>query len=485
MASQTSELQYSVRIPVVLKYFGQLCLVVGVLSLAPLMVTLIFGEFGQSVRYLVVISFLGALGLMHRSTPKPGQIQINEVLVIVALSYCLLPLLMTVVMTGPGIGFLDAFFEAVSGVTTTGLSTLATVEDKPASFLFARAWMQWYGGLGIVVFSLALFIQPGKRAKDLATAESGDEDLIGGTRAHARRVVRIYLVMTAAGVALLLLTGTNFFDSLLYTFASVSTGGYAPYDDSLAGLGSSAGQIAAGLSFLAGAVPLTLYSGLFRRRAGPRTGELELLWLVLLGLAFSTGAFLLMVHGGANPLKALLDAPVLAFSAQTTAGFSGLDLASVDQELKALLIFPMLIGGGLGSTAGGFKIIRLLAVLKVVHLVLQRTSLPQHAVYKPRIMDRDLDRDFLADVLQIIFLYFAVTALSWLAFVLHGYNPLDSLFEVVSAVGTVGLSAGVTGPDLPALLKGVLIADMIMGRVEIVAILVLFFPQTWIGRRHA
>jgi trk system potassium uptake protein TrkH len=485
MVTRARALEYAVRVPVVAKYLGQLCIVVAALSLAPLAVSLVFSEFEQSLRYLPVIAVLAAFGLATRRINPPEQIQINEVLVIIALIFILIPLLMTIVITSAGIGFIDAYFEAVSGVTTTGLSCLATVEDKPHTFLFARAWMQWYGGLGIVAFSLALFIQPGRSAKELAVAEIEEEDLIGGTRAHAQRIIRIYAALTAIGVVLLLVTGAGFFDSLLYSFAGVSTGGYAPYDDSLAGLGFRPRQVAVTLSFISGAVPLTIYSGLFRRRGGYKTENLEMIWLLILCLFFSAATFALMTSSGYAPLKALLDAPVLAFSAQTTAGFSGVDVPALGNGVKALMLFPMLIGGGIGSTAGGFKIIRLLVALKVVHSVVKRTGLARRAVYRPHLMGRSIDESLISDVLRIIFLYLAVTALSWLAFVIYGYAPFDSLFDVVSAVGTVGLSAGVAGPDLPAVLKGVLIADMIMGRLEIVALLVLFSPATWIGRRHA
>ena len=485
MVTRARALEYTVRIPVVAKYLGQLCIAVAILSLAPLAVSLIFAEFEQSLRYLPVIIFLVAFGFATRRINPPEQIQVNEVLVIIALTFILIPLLMTIVLTNAGIGFVDAYFEAVSGVTTTGLSCLATVEDKPYTFLFARAWMQWYGGLGIVAFSLALFIQPGRSAKELAVAEIEEGDLIGGTRAHTRRIIRIYATLTAIGVLLLLVTGTGFFDSLLYTFAGVSTGGFAPYDNSLAGLGFWPRQIAVTLSFISGAVPLTIYSGLFRRGGGYQTENLEMIWLLILCVVFSAATFALMTSSGYAPRKALLDAPVLAFSAQTTAGFSGLDVPALGNGVKALMLLPMLIGGGIASTAGGFKIIRLMVAMKIIFSVIKKSSLARHAVYRPHLLGRDLDHSLISDVLQIIFLYFVISTLSWLAFVFYGYDPLDSLFEVVSAVGTVGLSAGVTGPGLPDVLKGVLIADMIMGRLEIVAILVLLSPGTWFGRRHS
>jgi len=176
-------------------------------------------------------------------------------------------------------------------------------------------------------------------------------------------------------------------------------------------------------------------------------------------------------------------APLLAFSAQTTAGFSSIPCSQLDAGSKLVLIFSMLVGGGLGSTAGGFKLLRLLMAASVFRLILLRTCLPKHAVIEPRLAGRRLQEEEIRAALLLILLFVAVVALSWLPFVAMGYNPLDSLFEVVSATGTVGLSAGLTSATLPAPLKGILCVDMLMGRLEIIAWLVMLYPGTWFGRR--
>jgi trk system potassium uptake protein TrkH len=174
---------------------------------------------------------------------------------------------------------------------------------------------------------------------------------------------------------------------------------------------------------------------------------------------------------------------LLAFSAQTTAGFSSMPFAQLDAGSKLLLIFSMLVGGGLGSTAGGFKLLRLLIAASVIRLILLRTCLPKHAVIEPRLAGHRLQDEEIGAALLLILLFVAVVALSWLPFVAMGYSPLESLFEVVSATGTVGLSVGLTSATLPALLKGILCVDMLMGRLEIIAWLVMLYPGTWFGRR--
>jgi trk system potassium uptake protein TrkH len=152
VAKQAIELRYAVRFRVVFKYFGQLCLVLVALTLVPLVMSVIFGDATISLRYGIVIGGLAALGTSLARMRAPSWVQANEGMVLVALMFLFTPLVMSYPMMGSGLGFLDAFFEAISGVTTTGLSTKATLVGAPPTFLFARAWMQWYGGLGIVVF---------------------------------------------------------------------------------------------------------------------------------------------------------------------------------------------------------------------------------------------------------------------------------------------------------------------------------------------
>jgi trk system potassium uptake protein TrkH len=143
----------------------------------------------------------------------------------------------------------------------------------------------------------------------------------------------------------------------------------------------------------------------------------------------------------------------------------------------------MLVGGGVGSTAGGFKLLRLLIAANVFRLILLRTCLPKHATIEPRLAGRRLQDEEIRAALLLILLFITVVALSWLPFVAMGYSPIDSLFEVVSATGTVGLSAGLTSSTLPAVLKSILCIDMLMGRLEIIAWLVMLYPGTWLGRR--
>lgn len=482
-AKQATGLRYAVRFRVVCKYFGQLCLVLAALTLVPLVVSLIFGDTTIGTRYGIVILVLAALGAGLARVRSHTGVQTNEGMVLVALMFFFTPLVMSYPMMDSGLSFFDAFFEAVSGVTTTGLSMKATLVGAPPSFLFARAWMQWYGGLGIVVLSLALVIQPGLAAKGLAVTEVESDDLVGGTRAHTRRVLKVYIVLTVLGIIGSLVVGVKFFDAILYTFAAVSTGGFAQNDTSLATFGWPA-QVWITLLCLAGAIPLAFWHRMFKekRRVGVDFLQIQNIVIAIIVVSLTMGAAMRLSTGMAWT-QILHHAPLLAFSAQTTAGFSSMPCDQLDAGSKLVLISSMLVGGGFGSTAGGFKLLRLLIAVSVLRLILVRTCLPKHAVIEHRLAGRRLQDEEIHAALLLIVLFVVVVVLSWLPFVVMGYNPLDSLFEVVSATGTVGLSVGLTNATLPALLKGVLCVDMLMGRLEIIAWLMMLYPGTWFGKR--
>jgi len=173
-------------------------------------------------------------------------------------------------------------------------------------------------------------------------------------------------------------------------------------------------------------------------------------------------------------------APLLAFQAQTTSGFSSLSVAALDGASKLILIGSMLIGGDIGSTAGGVKVFRVLVVIKLLRLLVVRASMPRHAVYRMRVGERQPDDAEILAAVTVVLAYLILAACSWLPFLLLGYDPLNALFEVVSALATCGLSAGIAGPDLHPLLKGVLCVDMLAGRLEVIALLVVLYPRTWV-----
>ena len=482
---RSTEISYAVRFGVVFKYLGQLCLLAAILACVPGAFAIVSSESHLSLGYFAAAGVLTAIGAATRPIEAPRRIQRNEAFVIATMIFPISATVMSLPGIMMGLAFEDAFFESMSGVTTTGLSTLPTVEDRPRTFLFARAWQQWYGGLGIVVLSLTLTTHPGVLSRRLGLTETADEDLLGSTRAHARRVSFIYAAISAVGFVALWALGLSWFDSLAHTLAAVSTGGFSTYDNSLAGFPSVWPQLATTAFCLVCAVSLPVYWRIKRDGWRVLVRELQLLALLLLGVAATLAQLSFMVRAGESWRAAAEDAVLMALSAQTTAGFSSTPVSELDASSKVMLIVSMAIGGCSESTAGGFKVLRLIIMFRLLQTILIRSALPKHAVHEPQLVGQRLEDSDIEAALLIVLLFVAVVMLSWLPFVAYGYDPLDSLFEVVSATGTVGLSTGVCGAELPSVLKAVLCLDMLLGRLEFIALLVVVSPRTWIGKRVA
>lgn len=430
----------------------------------------------------LAVCLLGGFAL--KCLRSAGVIQRNEALVLTAFAF----LVGTLLIAGPvwyiGIAPIDALFEAVSAITTTGLSTLASVEAHGEAFLVARAWVQWYSGLGIVVLAFAFVLDPATVFRAVPAQSAEEDDLAASTRTRARDSLRIYVLLTLAAVAALFALTGDLRAAGLYALTAVSTAGFSPADAGFAGLGGWGAQFVALIFAFGGAIAFSLYRRVWR--VGPMAVlRDETVMLMVLLILLGTG--LLVLAGwlaGERPLAEVVrSAPLIALSAQTTTGFSPTDLSQLDPASQLVTIVAMWVGGDGGSTAGGVKVLRLLLVVRLLQVLMLRTATTPRTVVHPRAEGEVIAAHTLQTSLAIIGLYLTVPLVAWFLFVIAGHAPMPALFEVVSAVGTVGLSAGVTAPGLETWLKGVLCAVMLLGRLEIVALLVLLYPRTWIGPR--
>ncbi len=213
---QLSELIYAVRVSVVLNYFGQYCFVLAALTLPPVIVAVIDTSWWLATCYSLVAVGAAAVGALLARSSVTSHVQANEAMILVVGIFLFTSLAMVFPFMCEGLSFWDAWFESVSACTTTGLTTMTTVEDRSLSFLFTRAWMQWYGGLGIVVFSVALVVHRGITARRLMLVGVEQESVVGNTRIHARRALVVYGAMTVVAIVALLIASGSLFDAVTY-----------------------------------------------------------------------------------------------------------------------------------------------------------------------------------------------------------------------------------------------------------------------------
>lgn len=460
-------------------HLGGVLRLLGLLLGLPLVVALAGAELPQAGVFAATAGgclLLGALARRGDEHDLPGR----EALIVTALAYLLFALVGAIVLL-PVAAPVDAFFEAMSGFTTTGLSVME--EDAlPRSVLFFRSYAQWIGGGGIIVLSLVVLATPGGAASRLYASEFGQENLRGSVVATGRVVLVIYAALTALAYLALLGAGAGVFDALVHALALVSTGGFSAFPDSIGAYGSAAVATVTAVFMLLGAVSFPLYywavRGGWRRIAADAQ-----LWALLALLA--TGSLVALafenVTGGASVIFHVA-------SAVTTTGFTVDAPGDWAEGTRLLTVALMVVGGSLGSTAGGLKLLRVLILARLAWWALTRIILPREAAIPLKIGGATVNDDELRGAIAFAVLYAAVAFTGALALTTLGVGAQDALFESVSALSTVGLSVGVTGPDLPAWAKLLLSFNMWVGRLEILPVLVLLQSATpsrdWTGNAH-
>ncbi len=474
------ELVSPVNFRTVLKYLGILLIGMGLVTIVPFTLILWYSQQTAAIIYGVAGGVVIALGyVLYRFLPD-GELQWKEAMVITALVFPVAALISAIPFTiFEGMSLVDAYFEAVSGVTTTGLS-VAPGTVGPL-FLFTRSWLQWIGGIGILIIVLSLIAPGGISASRLFGAGIGERKVRPNVLGTAIVLFEVYLVITLISFFLLNISGMSPFDALCQALSSVSTGGFSTRPDSIAGFGGWAIPTVITLSCILGSVNFEVFT---RMSAHPfalfRSAQFR--WFLAIGVLGSGLLAFTLVDAGESPSVILPGALFQGFSSLTTAGFSTMDISAFPDSSKAVMSILMWIGGSMGSTAGGIKILRIIALFSIIRLVFIRFFVPRETVTTLKIGNTPVTEDQVYHLVTFLFLYFLVLVVSALFFMLSGYPMADSIFETSSALGTVGLSTGITGAALALPLKAVLIIDMLLGRIEIIPLALLIFPRTWLKR---
>jgi len=471
------ELVSPVNFRLVLKYLGLLLIGMGAVLFVPFTFAIFHSEFFIASVYGVLgVAILGIGYSLDRFLPD-GEIQWKEAMVISALVFPVAALISSIpFFFATGMSFPDAFFEAVSGVTTTGLSVAPS--DVGQVFLFARSWLQWIGGIGILIIVLSLLGMPGISISRLFGSAFGDRKVRPTVIATAVVLFEVYLLITIVAFALLLAGGMSPFDAICHAFTTVSTGGFSTRGDSIADFTGLFIPAVITIGCILGAVNFEVYVRMAKNPLMLLKSP-QFRWLVLIALGGS-GLLAFTLAGTGSLAEIFPEALFQAFSAMTTAGFSTTDIGAYPDSAKAVMCFLMWIGGGMGSTAGGIKILRVMVLFSIVYMVFIRFFLPREVVTPLHVDGRVIEPEQIQNLVTFLLLYLMVLIISAFSFMIHGYTMVDSLFETSSALGTVGLSAGITSPVLPLQLKLVLIVDMLLGRIEIIPLALIFFPRTWI-----
>jgi len=476
------------RLLSVLHIQGLLLLFGAAFMLTPLPFSLYYGGADAAAILLSAGITAGVGALLHRLTRLRDELRVREALAAVSLAWVLLSLFgaLPYLLSGSIPSFTDAFFETVSGFTTTGATVLADIEALPRGVLFWRSMTHWMGGMGIIVFSLAILPLIGVGGMQLYKAEvSGPvaDKLTPRVAETARILWVVYVVITAVLAALLLLGGMDLFDALNHAFSTVASGGFSTRNLSIGYYQSSyIDWVITFFMLVAGSNFALHYHFLSGRRHAYRSDREFHVYLAIIALAaLAIGAVTLPHYE--DKLIGVSDVVFTTVSLQSSTGFAVANYELWPAAAQFVLLLVMLIGGCVGSTAGGFKVVRLYLVAKFIATEFTRLLHPQ-AVVPVRMRGVAVPRDVILNVLGFFVLYvFAVIAAS-LVVIAFGMDWISGVSGVVSMLGTMGPGMNAVGPydnygSLHGVVKWVLIICMLLGRLEFYSLLVLFAPAYW------
>lgn len=481
---------------VVLSVLGSLLLILAACFMAPLAVAIFYdlaapGGLRQVVAFSATLVFcVGAGTLLRRrfggSAESVGR---REGFVIVTASWLVAVLvgMIPFLAGGTTTSVTDAFFETMSGFTTTGASVFAAAEldAMPRGLMFWRCMTQWLGGMGIVVLSVAILSSLGIGGYRLLKAESP------GGMAYEREQPRItdaakelwqlYLGISAAQVILLVLAGTTLYDALCHTFTTMSTGGFSPHGESAAFFAPHVQWILVLFMVVAG-TNFSLHAHLIRGRLAPllQNPEFRLYGAIVAGCSVLGVA---ITPTGAGVEERVRDVVFQVVTISTTTGYATKDYDAWPQLMRLMMLLLMLVGGCMGSTAGGIKAARLLIYAKALARQLHFLIYPR-AVRPLRSGTKLLEPGIVANILAFGTLYAACLLGGAVVMAACGYDITTSVSAAAAALGNIGPGLGAVGPmqtwaHLPAVAKWVMSLLMLMGRLELFSVVVLFTPWIW------
>jgi trk system potassium uptake protein TrkH len=443
-----------------------------------------FLEFGESVIITHIASFI----LLTLGRTKHFRLSVRDMFLItslvwtVASAFSALPFVFI-----NHISFTDAYFETMSGITTTGSTVLSGLDNMAPSILLWRSILQWIGGVGFIVMAVAILPMLNVGGMKLFQTESSDKSDKTSPRAKtvAKNIVTVYFILTLLCCLGYILTGMDLFEAINHSFTTLSTGGYSTTDASMNHFSNGAHWVATLFMFLGG-LPFLLFVVALKKRS-PKVifNDAQVKGFFILFLSASTiVALWLNLHNDYPLLDAFRVSMFNIVSVVTTTGFGLDDFTAWGALPTTMFAFLMIAGACSGSTSGGVKIFRFQVAFALLKKQMMRLIHPS-GVFVQRYNQRPVNDDIINSVVAFA-LSFVVTIIL-IAGILSamGIDPVTSISGAVTAVANVGPGMGdIIGPKgnfapLPDLAKWVLSIGMLMGRLEIMTIIVLFFPAFW------
>lgn len=474
------------NLKLVFKVVGKVIFMEAFALLLPLSVALLYGE--DPIPFLLSISITAAAGFFLSKLKTKPQFYTREGFCCVGFIWLATGLVgaLPFYFCGSFHSFVDCFFEAVSGFTTTGATILTNIEALPHGILFWRAFTHFLGGMGVLVLATALLPSMGIRSHYLTQAETPGpvfSKLVPKQSQTSKILYAMYCAMTLAEVVLLKLAGMPLYDSFIHAFSTAGTGGFSNRNASVGAYGDPVIDIIISVFMLLFSVNFALYFLMLQKRFKEALASDELRFFLLI----VTGATLLIAVNTLPIYESIWQSLRYAFfqvaSIISTTGFATADYMLWPTLSQAIVILLMFCGACAGSTGGGMKCSRVLLLIRAIRRELHKVTNPRR-VEVIRLEGKTVEESTLHSTLVFVGCYFAIILAGTLVVSLDNYSFATSFSSALTCVSNVGPGLDLVGPSgnfapLSDLSKGVLSLCMITGRLEILPILMLFSRTAW------
>lgn len=474
---------------IIAKVIGSLLIFEAVMFLPAFMAGVYYDETSSLVFLGVMLITLVVGGMLRRFTHSSRDIRAKEALIIVAGGWLAVSAFgaLPFYLSGSIPSYMDAFFETVSGLTTTGATILTDIESLDKGILFWRSFTHWLGGMGILVLTLAVLPALGVGGFQIFKAETPGpvaDKLAPKMKNTAAILYTAYFGITALETILLMFGGLSLYDALVHTFGTVGTGGFSTLNDSIGGYSSAYVQWVIAIFMVASGVNFSLYYAAYRKRLSDVFYNEELRFYLFIVFTATLLVFFdlqWVFHG--SVFTTLRHSFFQVASIMTTTGYATVDYEQWPLFSQSVLFFLMFVGGCAGSTGGSIKVIRLLVLLKLVKREIMHILHPR-AMVPVKIHKRLLEADVIASVTSFYVLYLFIMAGSTMLLTLENIDIISAFSAVAATLGNIGPGFGFVGPtqnyagfSMPA--KGLMSVLMLMGRLELFTVFILMTPDFW------
>ena len=466
---------------------GILLIILGISMLIPIIAQFFYDELDSSFLGASIITIIFGTLFFLSNLDHDKKLNLQQAFLLTALSWLSIAIFSSLpfIFSGNSFTITNAFFESMSGITTTGSTIIPDLETIPKGILLWRAILQWLGGIGIIVMAITLMPIMNVGGMQLFKISSNDssEKILPKSKEIALRLIYIYLILTVFCASSYKVLGMNIFDSLTHAMTTIATGGFSNYNESIGFFDSVSIEISAMVFIILGSLPFIVYIKFLNGNKKVFFNDTQIktfIKIILLSIVILT-IYLVFDKSNSFNFRAIL---FNVISILTGTGYVNAQFDSWGGFPVILFLLLMFIGGCAGSTTCGVKIFRIQILFSFISNQLKKIIYPK-GIFILKYDQNPVDNNFISSVISFIYLYLLIFFIITALLSLTGLDFVTSISGAATSISNVGPGLGsVIGPNgnfssLPDISKWILTLGMILGRLELFAILVLFLPSFW------